>query len=100
MRITRLTNLAKGSVGFDVEGEHGNRVVIMTDKGWALLISTPLTEGRSVRGAQIATARKLVDSGLATLTDHGLTGDHDRWWMRRTDLGEALIQHMKASCDR
>lgn len=99
MKITRLNTLAKGSVGFDVDGTPK----IMTDKGWSLLIA--IGTGRHLVGAQVRTARTLEETGLAVIEDNGELKpggriDGERYYARRTALGHEIVRASQLACDR
>ncbi len=79
---SRGSNFSRGTVCVRVDGVP----TIMTVRGWNLLCAMAGNGGAVyVRGAMIATARTLVDNGLATLF-----GDGSRRAASLTLLGELV----------
>lgn len=90
--MKRIENLSPGCVGFFIDG----RPVIVNATQTALLHQLA-AGGCYVRGARVASARKLEALGLATLEDHGVgpkgidgRSDGERWVAELTTLGRSF----------
>lgn len=90
--MERIENLSPGCVGFFVDGRP-----IITNATQTELLRKLAAGGCYVRGARVASARKLEALGLATLEDHGVgpkgidgRSDGERWIAALTELGRSF----------